>query len=84
MFLVIRVIQELFSPVNADFIPDPSSQNRTRIPTLAVSCDRYLITDYAGACIATAALSVITLTKWMIKVYEMQDIGYEMLDKTTV
>lgn len=59
MLKMIRMIQELSPPADtdADFIPDPkaltdtSSQNRTRIPTLAVACDRYLIRGYAGALI---------------------------------
>ena len=38
-------------------LTDTSSQNRTRLPTLAAACDRYLISDYAGAAIATATLT---------------------------
>ncbi|QQP57414.1 Hypothetical protein FKW44_002391, partial [Caligus rogercresseyi] len=45
-----------------NFIPPPEaltkivSQNRTRLPTLAATCDRYLVSNYAGAAIASAAL----------------------------
>lgn len=52
-------------PVNpdVDFVPDPkarpdtSLRNRKRLPTLADVCDAYLISDYAGATIDTAALT---------------------------
>ncbi|QQP38148.1 Uncharacterized protein FKW44_018646 [Caligus rogercresseyi] len=44
------------------FIPPPEaltkivSQNRTRLPTLAATCDRYLVSNYAGVAIASVAL----------------------------
>lgn len=42
---------------DSKFLTDASSQNRTRLSTLAAVCDRYLISDYARAAITTVGLT---------------------------
>ena len=48
-------VEEEYLPTMA-MMKENSSQNRTRLPKTAEACDRYLVSDRAGAAIASAVL----------------------------
>ena len=48
-------VEEEYLPTMA-MMKENSSQNRTRLPKTAEACDRYLVSDRAGAALASAVL----------------------------